>query len=116
MKGGEIFVPKLPTVGIEDLAHVVLMPFLLSSRLPFVNSEIQVTGLRPGGEKLHECLLTDEEVGRTLYVPTEGLHKYVVNGKAGYKIDADFRYSSDLNPWWLDHDAISDLLRTEGYL
>ena len=103
MKGKEIFVPKLPTVGIEDLAAVIQLG----------RQSFEVTGLRPGGEKLHECLLTDEEIGRT--VAHDG--KYVVNGRPGFAaLPADFRYSSDINPWRLTRDEIADLLRAEGYL
>jgi len=100
MKGAEIFVPRLPSILIKDLA-AVMNP----------GSEPEVIGLRHGGEKLAEMLLNDEEVLRT--VCKEG--NYVVGGQ-GIKLDPEFRYASDVNPWRLAKPQIRDLLAEEGYL
>lgn len=54
MTGGEIFVPRLTSVRMEDLAIAIAGPTY--PRL--------VVGLRPGGEKMHETLMTDEEMKR----------------------------------------------------
>lgn len=54
MQGGEIFVPDLPSYRLADLAKAM-------------GGEVQEVGLRPGGEKLHERMLTDEEPGRLLW-------------------------------------------------
>jgi UDP-N-acetylglucosamine 4,6-dehydratase len=63
MRGGEIFVPKIPSVGILDIAKAVAP-----------GSEIEVVGIRPG-EKLHE----------TLYSATENVddrkHKFIMHAR-----------------------------------
>jgi UDP-N-acetylglucosamine 4,6-dehydratase len=53
MEGGEVFVPRLPAARMIDLAAAIADP-------PY-----NITGLRPGGEKLHEILLTEEEADRS---------------------------------------------------
>jgi len=53
MEGGEIYVPKLRAFMITHLAHV------------FDHGPIRLVGLRPGGEKIHESLLNQEEMRRT---------------------------------------------------
>lgn len=55
MQGGETFVPRLPAARVLHLAEAV------KPEAPRV-----VTGVRPGGEKLHETLLTEEEAGRSV--------------------------------------------------
>lgn len=55
MDGGEIFLPKLPAAGLTDIAAA-----LAGHEYP-----TSLIGLRPGGEKLHESLLSSEEVSRT---------------------------------------------------
>jgi UDP-N-acetylglucosamine 4,6-dehydratase len=54
MKGGEIFVPDLPAFRLMDLADAM-------------EGRTAITGLRPGGEKLAEQMLSEEEPGRTLW-------------------------------------------------
>lgn len=53
MEGGEIFVPILGAIALVDLAQAIAP-----------KADINITGLRPGGEKLHETLVTDEEKTR----------------------------------------------------
>lgn len=61
MEGGEIFVPQLPASRIDALAHAVAVQSLgHNGDVPTV-----ITGLRPGGEKLHEALLSSEEPQRS---------------------------------------------------
>lgn len=55
MEGGEVFVPELPACGILDLLEATTG-----------TRQHTITGLRPGGEKLHETLLTLEESSRTV--------------------------------------------------
>ena len=57
MQGGELYVPKLPASRVMALAQA------LSG--PGVTPNVEVVGLRPGGEKLHETLISHEEVRRT---------------------------------------------------
>lgn len=93
-RGGEIFVPKLPSVKITDLAKAIA---------PGVR---QVTiGVRPG-EKLHEALITDEESTR---IKEERSH-YVIEPQFPYwrkrrkkrgRVRKPFSYRSDTNVKWL---------------
>jgi UDP-N-acetylglucosamine 4,6-dehydratase len=107
MYGGELFVPKIPSLHIKDLASS------LAPALP--QREV---GIRPG-EKLHELMITRDDSPNTLefgdhYVvcPTIRFveHRdYVVNGlgERGHKVPAGFEYSSDLNPHFLSLDEIA---------
>lgn len=58
MRGGEIWVPVLPAGQILDLAEALAPGY-----------PTECVGLRPGGEKLHESLLTGDEIARTVPVP-----------------------------------------------
>jgi UDP-N-acetylglucosamine 4,6-dehydratase/5-epimerase len=95
MRGGEIFVPKLPSVRLTDLAEA------LAPGMPR-----QVVGIRPG-EKLHELLLTSDEARHTVDLG----EVYAVlpehpwwDGTAmedGKPLHDGFTYSSDTNDRWL---------------
>ncbi len=61
MAGGEIFVPDLPSYRLRDLVHAMLQ------EEPKLNQNLFLSGLRPGGEKLQEIMLSQEEPGRTLW-------------------------------------------------
>jgi UDP-N-acetylglucosamine 4,6-dehydratase len=106
MKGGEIFVPKIPSMTIIDLAKA-LAPSL----------KHEIVGIRPG-EKLHEVMITMDDARATLeledrYVicpvqndfSNEHLRKY--NAKP---VPDDFSYSSDLNTEWLEASSLNGLL------
>ncbi len=105
MQGGEIFVPKIPSMKIMDLAKAIAP-----------QCEIEVIGIRPG-EKLHESLITQEEGRNT--VACEGM--YVImpnyawwerqNHKTGQKISEGFVYTSDKNDEWL---SVQDLKQIVG--
>ena len=96
-RGGEILVPKVTSTTIMELARA------MSPAGPF-----RVTGIRPG-EKLHETLITDEEVPRTLdagdlYVIQPRHPWWTVEGWEGaMPVPADFCYRSDTTlaplPW-----------------
>ena len=92
MHGGEVFVPKLPSASILDLVEA-LAP----------ECSVQEIGIRPG-EKLHECLLSEEEARNTrdmdrFYV-IQPLHKWWEgsNWAEGRPLADGFRYTSDNNP------------------
>jgi UDP-N-acetylglucosamine 4,6-dehydratase len=102
MNGGEIFVPKLPTMKIVDVAKAI-----------GPECELDEIGIRPG-EKLHEVLVTEDEARRTCeldncYVVKPGA---VIRGwsdghLSGAKLVEDnFRYSSDSNDWLLTSDEL----------
>jgi UDP-N-acetylglucosamine 4,6-dehydratase len=97
MQGGEIFVPKLPSMRVIDLARAIA---------PEARHEI--VGIRPG-EKLHEVLLTEDDSRRTLrlkdmYVvkPGEIMPDWKNRALNGAKpVPEGFSYSSDNNEWQL---------------
>ncbi len=104
MQGGEIFIPKIPTMRITDLAKAIAP-----------DCEIDVIGIRPG-EKLHEVLITGEE-GRNA-VAFNGM--YVIlpnytwwesqNYTRGQRLPEDFTYSSNNNDQWLSIEELRSLI------
>lgn len=95
MHGGEVFIPKIPSMKLTDLARVI-----------GPECKIQEVGIRPG-EKLHEVLLTEDEARHSL----EFNDKFIVepehpwwdceHWKGAKRLPDDFRYSSDNNTQWL---------------
>ena len=106
MYGGEIFVPKIPSMRVVDLARV------MGKDIP-----IKVIGIRPG-EKLHESLLTEDDARSTL----ELADRYVIqpafnfwSGEsytyAGAKPVAEsFSYASNSNDDWLDEARLAAMI------
>ena len=95
MHGGEIFVPRIPSMRITDLAQA-LAP----------ECKLKVVGIRPG-EKLHEVLLTEDESIRAkafddFFVVEPGyLVKDNMRWTKGKSLPEGFRYTSDENDEWL---------------
>jgi UDP-N-acetylglucosamine 4,6-dehydratase/5-epimerase len=112
MRGGEIFVPRIPSMRIEDLAKAVA-PHLAHT----------YTGIREG-EKLHELLIGTEDARHTIeydnhfmilpetYIHNEAFLKQYMEGRAGKKLSEDFSYGSNTNQEWLDLEALRSLLPT----
>ena len=106
MKGGEIFVPKIPSMRVVDLAKAIV---------PECRHE--KVGIRPG-EKLHEVLLTEEEARRTLefqnyYVIHPQQHMPEWEGDRlgdGLPVSEDFRYSSESNTEWLTSEKLEQII------
>ncbi|WP_130859697.1 UDP-N-acetylglucosamine 4,6-dehydratase (inverting) [Gracilibacillus phocaeensis] len=104
MQGGEIFVPKIPSMSIMDLAKAIA---------PECN--LNFVGIRPG-EKLHEVMITEDDARRTL----EYDNYYVIqpefpwwgkeNGNNGQKLQNSFRYSSETNQDWLTVEDLRELV------
>lgn len=125
MQGGEIFVPKIPSMKIIDLAQAVAP-----------ECEIEFIGIRPG-EKLHEMLITEEEGRNTvayngmfIIMPKLSWWK-TQNYKKGKYLPDNFVYRSDKNDQWLaiedlremaqgtlssEEDSVSHLISTIHYL
>ncbi len=111
MKGGEIFIPKLPSIKIIDMAYA------LSN-----NAEIEIVGIRPG-EKLHEVLcpkesnhLTIEFNKHFIIKPSiQIIHNYDyhkdLTGETGTNVNKDFEYISNINDHWLDKEDILSLIK-----
>ena len=106
MVGGELFVPKIPSMNMMDLAKAIC---------PECKTEI--VGIRPG-EKLHEIMIPKGAVCRTL----EYENYYIIqpdfnfwgrrfNGENGKKISDDFEYSSDTNPWKLSIEEAREMVK-----
>ncbi len=101
MEGGEVFVPKIPSMKVIDLGKAIAP-----------KAEIEIIGIRPG-EKLHEVLISEDEARHTIELdkmfvvqPAEAIwfgYSWQAKGKA---LPDDFRYSSDNNREWLDVDGI----------
>ena len=92
MHGGEVFVPKIPSMRLTDLAATVAPGCL-----------IQEIGIRPG-EKLHEVLLSEDE-GRDA-LEFDEMYVVLPHGQnspwdGGRRLADGFRYASETNPDWL---------------
>lgn len=104
MHGGEIFIPRLPSMKIKTLLEA------LSD-----GHKIEVVGIRPG-EKLHETLITEEEARRVeefdeIFVihPEVSDHGRRQRG-LGKKLEEGFRYASDTNTDFLSKEKLKELL------
>jgi UDP-N-acetylglucosamine 4,6-dehydratase len=104
MEGGEIFVPKIPSMRILDLTEAIA---------PGI--EIRYTGIR-GGEKVHEVLVSEDESQHTLehdtfYVITPH-HPWWrgANWATGQPVQSGFRFASDTNTAWLSIDDLRALV------
>ncbi len=110
MRGGEIFVPKIPSIKIEDLARAIA-PNLPHSYL----------GIREG-EKLHELMVSVEDARHTLdmgdhyvimpemYTHDAALLNKFLDGRKGLSPVEDFAYTSNTNDQWLNVDEIRNVI------
>ena len=104
MKGGETFVPKIPSMKVIDLANVIAP-----------DATKKVIGIR-SGEKLHEILLTEDEARHTRefdnYFVIEPEHPFwdKNNFNDEKSLPEGFRYTSDGNDKWLTEDEIEKIV------
>lgn len=108
MQGGELFVPKIPSMRVVDLAQAVA---------PECRTEI--VGIRPG-EKLHEVMITEDDARSTLEMDRFYLIQPTLNFWNDANLSAHwaaarpcsdgFHYSSDTNPEWLSVAEIQALV------
>ncbi len=109
MHGGEIYVPKIPSVRVVDIAEAI-GPGLKQ----------KIIGIRPG-EKLHEIMVASDDGSRTLEFGTHYLIKPTVIGQdfcydqdrldeIGKTVAPGFEYTSDANPIFMSVDDIRNLL------
>ena len=103
MNGGELFVPKIPSMKIMDLAHAVKNDF-----------SYEEIGIRPG-EKLHEEMISADDSRRTI----ELTNRFVVSPiyaewgylpAVGKQVPDGFTYRSDTNNLWLSVEEIQNLI------
>ena len=104
MQGGEVFVPKIPSMKVTDLAQAVAP-----------ECDIEVIGIRPG-EKVHETMVTEEDGRNTVFYN----NMYVImpsyawwkrqNHREGRKVPDGFTYTSDNNDEWLTIDDLKKVI------
>lgn len=105
MKGGEIFVPKIPSMHLSDLAEAIAP-----------DARKTITGIRPG-EKLHEVLLTEDEARHAQefdrYFIVEPEHAFWTEDPlhGGRPLSNDFRYASDTNTQWLNKEDLKKICK-----
>jgi UDP-N-acetylglucosamine 4,6-dehydratase len=105
MEGGEVFVPKIPSTKVMDLARAIAPA-----------AQINIIGIRPG-EKLHEYLISIDEARHTvemerMYViqPAEAIWFGYSWKEKGTELPDDYHYSSDNNGEWLDVNGIKEFV------
>ena len=105
MAGGEIFVPRIPSMSVVDLARAIAP-----------DAELDVVGIRPG-EKLHEEMISEDDARRTYahddhYVIAPVLSSWAGAPDAGSAkpMPEGFAYRSDTNEQWLDAEALRLLI------
>nr|WP_221379686.1 UDP-N-acetylglucosamine 4,6-dehydratase (inverting) [Actinoplanes polyasparticus] len=104
MQGGELFVPRIPSMKILDLVEAVAP-----------NSATHEMGVRPG-EKLHEEMIASDDSRRTLRFPDRYVVQPVVASwgyeapEGGEEVEDGFNYRSDNNDLWLSVDDMRKLL------
>eukprot|EP00941_MAST-03F_sp_MAST-3F-sp1_P002394 g2394.t1 len=99
MKGGEVFVPKLPSYRLPDLKEAIAP-----------NANVRVIGRRPG-EKVHELMVPKDEAYKTIdagkyFIICPEKWKSTYKSKIGIPLPDDFEYSSNQNgtgqsAWWV---------------
>jgi UDP-N-acetylglucosamine 4,6-dehydratase len=103
MRGGELYVPRIPSMRITDLVEAVAP-----------GSPTHEIGIRPG-EKLHEEMISEDDSRRTLrigerYVVLPTIAEWGFIKPEGVPVADGFAYRSDSNDQWLDAQAIRDLM------
>lgn len=106
MQGGELLVPRIPSIKVTDLAHAIVP-----------GAELVDVGLRPG-EKLHEEMISPEEGRRAVVL--DGGRYYVIQpdlASWGYSTPAGstpapegFRVQSDSNDLWYTREEIAEIV------
>lgn len=104
MQGGEVFVPRIPSMKILDLAEAVAP-----------GAKTHEIGIRPG-EKLHEEMIAADDSRRTIslsdrYVILPTIAEWGYKPLSGDSVADGFAYRSDSNDTWLSVDEIRKLLQ-----
>ncbi|MEW6002822.1 MAG: UDP-N-acetylglucosamine 4,6-dehydratase (inverting) [Nitrospirota bacterium] len=105
MVGGELFVPKIPSMNIMDIAKAIAP-----------ECKTKIVGIRPG-EKLHEVMIPRDEARNTL----EFKNYYIIRpdfrffarrfkNREGKTVPEDFEYNSGKNTWWLTVDELRKMI------
>jgi len=105
MKGGEIFIPKIPSMKVADLAEIIAP-----------KARKKIIGIRPG-EKLHEILLTEEESRHTkefedyFIIEPEFSFWNRDNFNNGKLLTDRFQYTSGTNTQWITREEMDNMLK-----
>lgn len=108
MRGGELFVPKIPSMNIMDLAKAIAP-----------ECQIEIIGIRPG-EKLHEYLISEEDARHTLEYDdyfviqpefTWWSKELYLNQNGGKKLPEGFSYNSQNNSKWLTVPEMQEMIK-----
>jgi UDP-N-acetylglucosamine 4,6-dehydratase len=105
MTGGELYVPRIPSMKLIDLAHAIKP-----------GTETVEVGIRPG-EKLHEEMISIEDSRRTIlmgnrYVVTPVVSEWGYTPPQGKIMDEGVAYRSDTNDLWITETEIRDFIRS----
>ena len=103
MHGGEVFVPKIPSMNVMDLAKAIAP-----------DAKTKIVGIRPG-EKLHEEMISIDDARRTVdmgdyYVIQPEMPWWSKESLKGKAVDKEFRYSSDTNTQWLSVGELREMV------
>ncbi|MCW9034166.1 MAG: UDP-N-acetylglucosamine 4,6-dehydratase (inverting) [Rhodospirillales bacterium] len=109
MRGGEVFIPKIPSMKITDLATAIAP-----------ECEQEVIGIRPG-EKLHEIMVPSDEARNTreykgFYIIQPAHHDWgeenanEYDGQQGQPVVEDFAYTSDNNTEWYSAEQLKEVI------
>jgi UDP-N-acetylglucosamine 4,6-dehydratase/5-epimerase len=107
MVGGELFVPKIPSMNIMDLAKAI-----------GPNCKTEIIGIRPG-EKLHEIMITtdDSRMAEEFddYYIIKPYFRYFerrYNNQNAQPVPENFEYNSGTNTWWLSIDELQRMINS----
>ena len=105
MVGGELFVPKIPSMNIMDLANAIAP-----------ECETKIIGIRPG-EKLHEIMVPRDDARNTVeydeYYVIKPEFRYFgrrFNNESEKPVPEDFEYNSGTNSWWLTIEELREMI------
>ena len=105
MHGGEIYVPKIPSFKVTDVARIIAP-----------NIPTYEIGIRPG-EKLHEVMITEDDSFFTkefedfYIILAPALHESSAYIGKGKNVPEGFTYRSDTNPLWFTDESFTTLLK-----
>jgi len=106
--GGEVFVPKIPSMRIVDLAKAICP-----------ECELKIIGIRPG-EKIHETLISEEEGRKTKILDNKTFvilpqFEWTQRLSEAYgrlpSVPEGFVYRSDRNDWWLSVEELKNMIK-----
>src|SRR5690606_24112384 len=103
MVGGELFVPKIPSMRVTELARAIAP-----------DARIEVVGIRPG-EKLHEEMISVDDARRTIdvgdrYIIQPEFSWWTSHHLTGDALPEGFAYTSDRNDSWLSTEQLRAML------